>query len=309
MLYDTLIIGSGLAGLTASIYASRYRLTNAVVGKLPGGTINLAHKVENFPGFPGVTGGELAQKVIFQVQSLGAKILSEQVVEVNKTENGFEALTESGKKLQGKTIIATTGMERRKLGVPGEKKYLGRGISYCTNCDAPFFKNKIVAIIGGSDAAVSGALHLSAIAQKVYIIYRKDQLRAEPVWVEQVLADPKIEVIYNTNVTEILGDDCKVTGVRLDNPYQDSETLNLDGVFVEIGGIPVSGFLAPLGVELDESGYVCVNEKMETIVPGVFAAGDFTTQGLILQQAITAAAHGAIAASYAFKYVRGKRPL
>lgn len=307
MLYDTVIIGSGMAGLTASIYASRYRLTNTIIGKLPGGTISLAHKVENFPGFPGITGMELAQKVILHAQSLGAKILSENVLEVQKIKEGFEVMTESGKKLQGKTIIATAGTERRKLGVPGEKEYLGKGVSYCTNCDAPFFRNKTVVIIGGSDAAVSGAIHLSSIAQKTYIIYRKEQLRAEPVWVEQVVANPKIEIVYNTNVTEVLGDGGKVTGVRLDNPYKGNEIILTDGVFVEIGGAPVSAFLAPVGVELDENGYVKVNEKMETSVPGIFAAGDFTTQGLILQQAITAAAQGAIAASYAFRYIKSQR--
>lgn len=307
MIYDTIIIGSGLAGLTASIYASRYRLTNAIIGKLPGGTINLAHKVENFPGFPGITGVELAQKVILHAQSFGVKILSEHVSKIDRIDNVFEVITESGKKLQGKTIIATTGTERRKLGVPGEKEYLGKGVSYCTHCDAPFFKNKTVAMVGGSDAAVSGAIHLSSIARKVYIIYRKDQLRAEPVWVEEVTSNPKIEIVYNTNVVEILGDGNKVTEVKLDNAYRESETLVLDGVFIEIGGIPASSFLIPLGVELNENGYVQINEKMETNVAGVFAAGDFTTQGLVLQQAITAAAQGAIAASYAFKYVRSRQ--
>jgi thioredoxin reductase (NADPH) len=313
MRYDTVIIGSGLAGLTASIYASRYKMSNVVIGKLPGGTITLAHKVENFPGFTSITGLELARNVIMQVKALGAEILPDEVVKVKVVEASgsephfFRVTTEKGGEFEAQTLIATTGTERRKLGVPGEKEYLGKGVSYCTHCDAPFFKGKTVAMIGGSGAAVGGAIHLSQFAQKVYILYRGKELRAEPIWVEEVLKNPKIEVIYNTNVTEILGDGAKVTGVKLDNPYKGSSELPLGGVFVEIGGVPASSFLLPLGVELDENGYVKVNEKMETNVHGVFAAGDFTTQSLILQQAITACAQGAIAASSGFKYLRGKR--
>lgn len=313
MLYDTIIIGSGLAGLTASIYASRYQLSNLIIGKLPGGTITLAHKVENFPGFPGVSGLELAQRVIMHAKSLGAEILPEHVSNLTVVEpNGvtpyhFKLVTESGKEFLAKTIIATTGTERRKLGVPGEKEYLGRGVSYCTSCDAPFFKGKTIAVIGGSDAAVTGAIHLAGFAAKVYLIYRKDVLRAEPTWREQAEANPKIEIIYRTNVIEILGDGQKVVGVKLDNLYQNSEVLPLDGVFIEIGGVPVSSFLVPVGVNLDENGYVQVNQKMETNVRGLFAAGDFTTQGLVLQQAITAAAQGAIAAASAFRYVKSQK--
>ncbi len=313
MRYDTVIIGAGLAGLTASIYASRYKMSNVVIGKLPGGTITLAHKVENFPGFTSITGLELARNVIMQVKALGAEILPDEVVKVKVVEASgnephfFKATTEKGGEFEAQTLIVTTGTERRKLDVPGEKEYLGKGVSYCTQCDAPFFKAKTVAMIGGSNAAVGGAIHLSQFCQKVYLIYRKNELRAEPIWVEEALENPKIEVIYNTNVLEIIGDGSQVTGVRLDNPYQGSDKLSLEGVFVEIGGIPVSSFLIPLGVELDENGYVKVNEKMETNIHGVFAAGDFTTQSLVLQQAITACAQGAIAASSAFKYLRGKK--
>jgi len=313
MKFDVVIIGSGLAGLTASIYASRYRLSNIIIGKLPGGTINLAHKIENFPGFTAISGLELAQRVIMQVKALGAEILPEEVMEVkiiepSKNETHYFSLTtEKGAEIQAKTIIATTGTERRKLGVPGEKEYLGRGVSYCTHCDAPFFKNKVVAVIGGSNAAVSGAIHLSLFAKKVYIIYRGKELRAEPAWIEEAKISPKIETIYNTNVVEILGDGNKVNAVKLDNPYQNSSIFSVEGVFIEIGGIPVTNYLIPLKVNLNEDGYVIVNEKMETNIPGVFAAGDFTTQSLILQQAITACAQGAIAASSAFKYLKSRQ--
>ncbi|HUV72337.1 MAG TPA: FAD-dependent oxidoreductase [Clostridia bacterium] len=303
-MYDTIIIGSGLAGLTASIYASRYRLSNVILGKLLGGTITLAHKVENFPGFAGISGIELAQKVIKQAKALGAEILPEQVSRVEISGNSFLVLTESEKKFQAKTLIATTGTERRKLGVAGEKEYLGKGVSYCTQCDAAFFKGKTVGLVGGSDAAVAGALHTADFAQRVYIIYRREKLRAEPLLVKKALAHPKIEVVYNSNVTEILGDGNKVTGVGLDQAYKNSEELAVDGLFIEIGGVPVTNYLVPLKVELDEDGYVKVNPQMETNVAGVFAAGDLTTQSRILQQAITAAAQGAMAASSAFRYLK-----
>lgn len=303
-MYDTIIIGSGLAGLTASIYASRYQVSNLVLGKLPGGTITLAHKVENFPGFPGVSGLELAQKVIKQAKALGAEILPEQVSRVEKKEETFFVLTQSNKKFEARTLIATTGTERRKLGVPGEDEYLGKGVSYCTQCDAAFFKGRVVAVVGGSDAAVTGALHLAGFAEKVYIIYRREQLRAEPLWAKQALGTPKIEVIYQTNVLEILGDGNKVTGIKLDKVYKGNESLAVNGVFVEIGGVPVTNYLLPLKVELDEDGYVQVNQEMATSIPGVFAAGDLTTQSRILAQAITAAAQGAIAASSVFRYLK-----
>lgn len=310
MIYDLIIIGSGPAGLTASIYASRYKLSNLVVGKLLGGTITWAHKVENFPGYTSISGIELGQKMGEQAKGLGAEILMEDIARVEVsggTEKHFKLTTESNKEFESRALIVTTGTERKKLEVPGEKEYLGRGVSYCTNCDAPFFKDKTIALVGGSNAAVGGAVHAAEFAQKVYIIYRKEELRAEPIWVEEAKGNPKIEIIYNTNVTEIIGDSSRVTGVKLDCPYQGKEAITLDGVFVEIGGVPASSYLVPLGVELDENNYVKVNEKMETNLPGLFAAGDVTTHSLIMSQAITASADGAIAAGYAYKYLKGQK--
>lgn len=323
MLYDTIIIGSGPAGLTASIYASRYKMTNLVVGLLPGGTITWAHEVENFPGLPGISGVELGRRMLEQAKSLGGEFFFEEVGKVEGIEGneGFEGkrfkiVTKSGKEFKAKTLIVATGTERRKLNVPGEKEYLGRGVSYCTNCDAPFFKNKAVALIGGSNAAVAGAIHLSEYAQKVYIVYRKSELRAEPVWVEEALKNPKIEVVYNTNIIKILevgdlgelrdmGD--RVGGVELDKEYKGEKILKVDGVFIEIGGVPVTGFLKEVGVEVDEEGYLKVSERMETNIGGVFAAGDVTDKSKILSQAITACGQGAIAAAYAYKYLKSKK--
>lgn len=316
MTYDTIIIGSGPAGLTASIYASRYKLANLVIGKMPGGTIAYAHKVENYPGIPDVAGAELGQKMMNQAKALGGEILGENVVEVIKNSVGlFTIKAESGKEFEAKTLIIATGTERRKLNIPGEKEYLGKGVSYCTNCDAPFFKGKTVVLVGGANAACSGAVHLAEYASKVYLVYRKSELRAEPVWVEEVKSNPKIEIIYNTNLTKILGKEGeggregvegmgKVTKVEIDNPYKDEKVLKTDGVFVEIGGMPAVDFIKPLGVAMDENSYIKVTDEMATNIDGIFAAGDVTDKSLVLQQTITACAQGAIASYSVFKYLK-----
>ena len=308
MLYDTIIIGAGPAGLTASIYASRDRMTNLVIGKLLGGTITYAHKVDNFPGLFNISGVELGQKMTEQAKALGGEFLLENVGEVLVAgdNQGFEVKTGSGQKFATKTLIVGSGTERRKLNIPGEKEYLGKGVSYCANCDAPFFKGKKIVLVGGANAACSSAVHLTEFAEKVFLIYRKEELRAEPAWVEEVKANPKIEVIYNTNLVEIMGDDQKVSGVKLDNPHDNSETLDIDGVFVEIGGIPASNFLTPLGIKTDVEGYIEVDEEMKTNIPGIFAAGDVTTKSLILQQTIIACGQGAIAANSAFNFLKSK---
>lgn len=306
MLYDVIIIGSGPAGLTASIYASRYKLSNLVIGKVPGGTIAYAHKVENFPGVPGISGVELGQRMLEQVKALEVEILAEEVVGIEKSvvDGKFKITTNTKKEFEARTLIVALGTERRKLNVPGEKEYLGKGVSYCVTCDAPLFKGKTVVLVGGSNAACSGAIHLATFAEKIYLIYRKNALRAEPVWVEEVKENSRIEVIYETNVTEVLGDGTRVTGVKLDVPYSGNSMLSSNGVFIEIGGQPSSSLLQPLGVELDEDGYVRVDERMSTNIPGLFAAGDLTTKSLILQQVITACAGGAVAANSAFEYLK-----
>lgn len=305
MLYDTIIIGAGPAGLTASIYASRYKLSNLVIGKMVGGTITWAGKVDNFPSQPGISGLELGQKMAAQVKSLGVEILAENVSGVKKEAEGeFRVTTDSGNEFQAKSLIVTTGTERKKLNIPGEGEYLGKGVSYCTTCDAPFFKDKTVVLVGGSNAACSGAVHLANFAKKIYLIYRKSELRAEPVWVEEIKSNPKIEVIYDTNLTKIIGGENRVKQVELDRPYENKAILETDGVFVEIGGVPSTGFLKPLGIDFDENGYIRVNEKMETNIEGVFAAGDVTTKSLILPQAITACADGAVAANSVFEYLK-----
>jgi len=300
---DVIIIGSGPAGLTASIYASRYKLSNLVIGGLLGGTITYAHRVDNFPGVAGISGFELSQKMAAQVKSLGVEILGENVTSIVKDGDTFKVVTESEKEFFSKTIILTTGTKRRKLNIPGEEQYLGKGVSYCTTCDAPFFKDKIVVLIGGSNAACSGAIHLAEFAKKIYLIYRKSALRAEPVWVEEIKNNPKIEVIYETNLIEIIGG-TNVEKVILDKPLNGQSELVVQGVFVEIGGVPSSLLADQLKIEKDQEGYIKVSPEMETNIKGVFAAGDVTDRSLVLSQAITACAQGAIAANSAFEQLK-----
>lgn len=311
--YNLIIIGSGPAGFTASIYASRYKLSNLILGEKVGGTIGLASKVENYPGFRSISGLDLMVKIEEHVKDLGAEVVYDPVTGVKKKNGDFEVLTRSGKSLLAETIIIATGTERRKLDVPGEKEYLGRGVTYCTTCDAPFFKDKVAALIGGSDSAVSGAIHTAEFAKKVYIIYRKEKLRAEPAWVEQALGNPKIEPIYNTNITKILGTKDlepkaegpdKVAAAELDHPYKGEKILKLDGVFIEIGGVPGVGIASSMGVELTEAGFIKANKQMETNVQGVFSAGDCNDRLPNFQQMTTACAEGALAAASAYKFLK-----
>jgi len=316
--YDVIIIGAGPAGLTASIYASRYKLSNIVIGKTLGGELSLAHKIENYPGFIAVSGLELADKWKKQAEELGAKVLLKEAIKIEKIppeklpgqeeakEGKFKVLVGENEAFYSKTLIVATGSERRRLNIPGEEKYLGRGVSYCTTCDAPFFKGKTVALVGGSDSAVSGAVHTAEFAQKVYLIYRRDKLRAEPMWQEEwqkIVNKGKGETIYNTNITEILGDTV-VKKLKLDTPYKGLSLLEVDGVFIEIGGVPGTALIQPLGVELDDTGHLKVNNKLETNIKGLFAAGDMTSLSIGFKQAIWAMAQGAKAANSAYQFIK-----
>lgn len=305
-MYDLIIVGAGPAGLAASIYASRYKLNHIVIGKEIGGLVNEAHEIGNYPGFPSISGTELMQKFVDHARSLGAEIVSDEVVHIHRLDDRFEVETRSGNKYEAKTLIIATGLERRKLNIPGEKEFVGRGVSYCAACDAFFFKDKAVCVIGGSDSAAMAALALAQFAKKVYIIYRRSELRCEPVWKERIEKNEKIEVIYNTNVVEIIGKD-RVEGVRLNNPYQGSEILNVDGVFIEIGFTPGTSLVSEIGVDINENGYIKIEQNCSTNVPGVFAAGDITSGSAGLRQIVTAVAEGAISAYSAFRYLKGKK--
>jgi thioredoxin reductase (NADPH) len=295
-MYDLVIVGAGPGGYTAAIYAARFRLKVLLIGKVRGGELSNAHMVENWPGDKKINGYDLMVRMYDQTKGLGVEIKEETATCINKTAEGFVVESESGKH-EAKAVVLATGTERRKLNVPGEKEFLGKGVSYCASCDGAFFKDKVVGVVGGSDAAATEALLLANTCKKVYILYRKAEIRAEPITKERVAKTGNIEIIPNVNVKEVKGDKM-VTSVLLDN----GQDLELDGLFIEIGGTPVSVFCKDLGLELNDKGEIVVNEKSETNVPGVYAAGDVTDSPY--KQAITAAAQGAKAAVFAFSYIK-----
>lgn len=312
-MFDLIIIGSGVAGMTASIYASRYKLEHLIFGETPGGQGTLAGQVENYPGYVSIPGPELMQKFVEQVKQYGVEIKQERVgvltLQGSTFKGWFEVKTDKGK-YQAKTLILAMGASFRQLNISGEEKFLGRGVSYCTTCDAPLFKDKVVVIVGGGDSAVTGAIHAASFAKKVFIIHRRNEYRAEPAWVEKLRQNEKIEQVLSTQVKQISGTD-KVESITLDKSHQGSEKLKVDGVFIEVGQVPSSALASQLGVELDERGYVKVNPGMATNVAGIFAAGDLAAiqGGILFRQFVTAASDGARAAASVYQFLhKGKAP-
>jgi thioredoxin reductase (NADPH) len=287
--YDLAIIGGGPAGLTAAIYGKRYGLNTVVLSDSFGGMMSTAHKICNYPGFNEIAGMDLSQKMIDQVTSLEVEIVFEKVIDVVNNSSFFVVNTDQ-RTIKAKKVILAIGRARRKLNIKREEELTGKGVSYCATCDAGFYKEKVVGVIGGSDAAVTAAIMLSEIAKKVYIIYRKDQLRAEKVWVDQVNNNKKIEVLYNQEVKELLGKE-KLEKIKL---LEDKE-LDVDGIFIEIGSIPNTELLKKIAVEIDENGYIKVNKDQKTNVSGIYACGD-STNSTTLKQVVTACSQGAICA-------------
>jgi len=298
--YDVIIIGGGPAGLTAGIYASRSKLKTILLEtSLIGGKMSEAWEIENFPGFPRIGGYDLAQLMFQQAISFGLEHLQREVSAV-EIRNDIKTIKTGGGDYAGRAAIITGGSERQKLGVPGEKEFLGRGVSFCSTCDGPFFRGRTVAVVGGGNVAVSEALHLTSFASKVYIIHRRDQLRATPVMADKAKQHPIIEIIWDSVVEAIEGDGA-VEKVRLTNVKTGEKSeLKLDGVFISIGLKPNTAYLKNL-LELDEQGGIMVNDKMETSAPGIYAAGDIRHNSI--RQAIAAAGDGAVAATYVQKYL------
>lgn len=299
---DLLILGGGIAGLTAAIYATRYNLKTIVVAKSFGGTANLAGHVENWPGFNG-TGMELLQKVYQQAKDHGAELIEKEFNNLTKEKEYFK-LTLDDREIKSKSLIVALGMQHRKLDVKGEKELVGKGVSYCATCDGMFFKNKTVLVVGGSDSAAKAALYLSEIAKKVYIAYRKSEMRCEPISLQKLKGKENIEINYFSNPVEILGDK-KVTGIILKQDNEkNSKTikLDIDGIFIEIGATPFIDVIKPIGVSLDENGFIITDKNSKTNVQGVFAAGDNTNTGF--KQLVVAAGEGALAAKSAYDYIR-----
>ncbi|MFQ5474845.1 MAG: NAD(P)/FAD-dependent oxidoreductase [Candidatus Nanoarchaeia archaeon] len=301
--YDYIIIGGGPGGYSSAIYAARYNLKTLVIAKERGGLITTTHLIENWPGVKSATGLELMDAVEAHVKHLNVPIVDGIVLSLEKDGDTFIVKTRDDK-YKAKAILLATGTKHRHLTVPGAEEFNGRGISYCATCDGAFFKNKVVAVIGGSDTSAKEALVLSEIAAKTYIIYRREKIRAEPINYDRVMKkveEGKIEIIYRTNITEVKGDKM-VTGVTLDNEFNGSKELELQGVFGAIGLIPQTGLAKSIGVDLDERGEIKIDRDSKTNIPGVYAAGDCTDSGF--KQAITAAAEGCTAANSAFQRIR-----
>lgn len=305
MTYDVAIIGSGPAAYSASIYASRYRLSNIIIGKIVGGTISEAHKVCNYPGLPDISGIELGQKFEAQAKDLGAEVAYESVTDIKKVNDIFHVYTDRNKEYEAKTVLLTTGTERNKLMLPDENKYLGKGLSYCVTCDAMFYKDKIVAVIGGKNAAIMGASLLSDIAKKVYLIYRGTELLGEPMWVHQLTQRSNVEVILKTLPIGLEGEP-RLQRVKLSQPHNGNEYIDVDGIFIEIGSEPNAVLCNQLNIDVDEKKYIKVDQTQATNVDGVWAAGDCTTNSNGLRQVITAVSEGGIAANAIYTYLTKK---
>ncbi|MEF8873792.1 MAG: FAD-dependent oxidoreductase [Candidatus Thermoplasmatota archaeon] len=296
-MYDILIIGTGPAGYTSAIYSGRYNLDTIQIGEMPGGLISEAPKVCNYPGFDSISGMELGNRMEEQVKDLGVEVVYDKVTKIEGEDLDFKVETNRGE-YEAKKIIIATGQERRRLGLERENEFKGKGVSYCATCDAAFYDDKIVGVVGGGDAALASALLLSDHAEKVYILYRQDEFfRPEPIRVKEVDQKENIEPIFEVNVESLIGED-KLEGVKLDN----SEEMQMDGLFIEIGSVPNSDLAEDLGIELTEGGYIKTDEGRRTNVPGVYAAGDVIDSPL--KQAITAAGQAAEAASTAYEKLK-----
>ena len=290
-MYDVIIIGSGPAGLSAAIYGQRARLNTLVLEKQPlsGGQILDTYEVDNYPGLPGMNGFDLGMKLREHADTMGASFVQNGVTKVEKVEEGFRVYTNKDT-YDTRTVVFATGASHRKLMAPGEERLAGRGVSYCATCDGAFFRDKVTAVVGGGDVALGDALFLARACKKVYLIHRRDQLRGAGILQEQVKKTENIEIIWDTQVEEILGEE-QVEKIRLYNKKEDSRReLPVDGVFVAVGIIPNSQLAEGL-VSLDAGGYIVAGEDGRTSLDGVFAAGDVRTKQL--RQVITAAADGA----------------
>ena len=302
-IYAVAIIGSGPAGLAASIYASRYKLSNIFIGKLPGGTISEAHKICNYPGFKEISGIDLAMNFYNHAKDLGGEHIMEHVTDVEKKDTLFHITTDAQKEYFAKTVILAIGTNRNKLNLKNEDDYLGKGISYCATCDSAFYKDKVVGIVGGSSAATMAATMLADVAKKVYIIYRGTKLRGEPAWIDEVKKKDNVETIFTTIVIGLEGEE-KLERVKLSKEFNGSQYLNLDGVFVEVGSVPNVDLAKKLELELDKKGYIEVQGDQSTIMEGVWAAGDCTSGSNRFRQVVTATSEGSVAANAVFSYLK-----
>lgn len=303
--FDLSIIGNGPAGMAAAVYAARYKVNQVLIGDLPGGLMTSSHKICNYPSEIEISGMDLSKKMVNQINALEVPQKTARVNSIEEVKGGYHLVLSNGESVKSKAVLIATGTKHRHLGLPNEKNLAGKGVSYCATCDAMFYKDKIVAVIGGSDSANTAALYLAQIATKVYQIYRGSSLRGETAWIDQIKSNKKIDVIYNAKVVELFGED-KLTGLKLDKLFNGSYDLVLDGVFVEVGSEPDLDLINQLSLETDSGHYIKTKENQTTSREGIWAAGDISTNSNSFRQIVTACSEGAIAAENIFKYLQVK---
>ena len=298
--HDVVIAGQGAAAFSAALYAARYQLRTVVVGEVFGGETATGGMIENYPGFPEIDGFDLMMKFREQAEKYDVPIVDDKVVSIEGDAHCYTATTLSGEQYLAPTVILAVGRERRKLGLEHEEEWTGRGVSFCSTCDAPLHRGNTVAVVGGGSAATEGAVLLASYAEQVYLVYRRTEFtRPEPVIMRRLEEAANVVPVLGANVIELKGDD-GLTGVVLDREHGGSRELHVDGLFIEIGADPRVDLANQLGVDLNEVNEVKVDRHMKTNVHGIFAAGDLTDASGDLKQTVTAAAQGAIAATSAY---------
>jgi thioredoxin reductase (NADPH) len=304
--YEVIIIGGGPAGLTAGLYCQRAALNVVLYEKgLLGGQIAISKEVENYPGMQDITGFDLAEKMVRHAESFGLPVIQKEVVEVSAGDDYHSVRLADGETIRTAALILAAGGSVRKLGIPGEAEYLGSGVSYCATCDGFFFRDKSVVVVGGGDTAVEEALYLSKLTKKVYLVHRGKTLRASRILQDRLMSEPRIEMIWNTVITEIKGNGSTVEGVVFENAETGEKGESpTDGVFIFIGYSP-NNQLVPPEIRKNERGFVITDDKCETSVPGIFAVGDLRQK--FANQIVVAAADGCIAALAAAHYVEMRK--
>lgn len=302
-MYDLIIIGSGVAGMTAGIYASRREMKTLIIGKELGGQLILASDIENYPGFETITSFDLINRIKQQTVKLGVEFKDDEVKEIKKTVDGTFFLYTNRENFEARTVIIAMGLSPRRLAVPREVELSGKGVSYCANCDGPFYKNKVVAVIGGGNSALDAAEMLSKIAKQVYLIHRNESLKAFDVLVDEVKNRSNIEILFNSEIKDILGDQ-KVEKIKiLNSKTKEVRDIPLEAVFVEVGRIAATDLVADL-VERSDRNQIITNSMMETKTPGLFAAGDVVDSEF--KQISIATGSATVAALSAYKYLQMK---
>lgn len=306
-IYDLIIIGTGPAGITAGIYAARYKINTLVIGAQRGGMVSWTDLIDNYPGLPEISGQDLSNRFFEHLKKYEDCFIEESSINsIQNINNKILVSTEDGKIYEGKSLILALGTDKKRANIKGENEFIGKGVSYCTICDAMFYKNKNVAVIGSGDSAVKSATYLSDIASKVYLIIRKEKLSCkEGCDIDKLKQIKNIEIIYNSNVSEICGTNKieKIIVETNENENIKKQEILVDGFFIEIGVVPQSILLNNLGIDLDQNGFIKIDNECKTNVENIFAAGDITAGFSNLKQIVVAASMGAIAATSVKKFL------